>query len=1299
MRGLISSVVIFLLVCSVGHTKSINNGGVGGQGLPLDLQVPAIATYQAQATPSSFAAFTTFLGRPPQYALDYLSNGPEVTWADWLGSCNFVAGGYASTSYRLVLGLPSTAGATLAQIGAGNFDTYLAQCAQYLIANGEGNAIIRSFWEFNGGYYNWSPNGQPGFSATDFINAWIDIRTVFMAQPGANFQWFWCPAAGYGVGPTPNYYPGDAYVDYIGVDAYWSVYDSANLTQAQIWTNEYLGYYPTFVNHARQYAVLWAANFASQHSKPFAIGELGVGYEPSGYGAGDSNYFWDQLIPFGQTWNLAFIGIWTLGLPSGYLGVPWYASNYTGVYPPVTNSYGAGWALDLVHSARSICYYFCASTQTNLSTSAYETSGPSGLSFAAASGYSDGSGGLYIPTGTPLNTVLGQLSASAGTRIFWTAEQSGDGGTDTLVGVNQNTGQLTLVRAVSYENLADGKFSARNALNGVLINVNVSAQGTAPVTPATETLNANYQPANGTLLWTVPVTNTPSPAPTFTLTGTNAADFAISSSGGAITTNNQAALVNGTYTFNAVATNAPGSSTTAVTVVVHASGQTAPSNNQSVPVVTGPTSPIENFLASSNVYTGGAVNWTFAGTTAVSGNILATQQTYSTHVARQLSQDPVVSGNSYQLEAAFAAGGGAGAPQQFGLLMDSTLFDGACANFAFNPSTVIDYNCNEDSQVNANLNFASVAAGTNLARITATATGSGTATSTICENESFIPSCTGLWTAVANLQTALTNSGFTQLGLYGAGYENSTAGVWVGGAPYNPSYQWQTQASCTGGWSNLGGATALAYAVQNSDIGNCLRIEVTSTGTDSTTATAISTSTSAVVGWVPQFETLPTFTGTLAVGQVLTEVDGTYREAPTGSDACQWTRNGTNISGATSCTYTLQSADTSTLVAVAVTRTNSAGSATAASLGVGIPPTISAISSGTPGASTATITWTTNEAASSKVNYGLTTSYGSVVSNATLVTSHSLGLSGLTGGTIYHYDVVSTDANGYTATSADQTFVTTYQGPGDIQAFTSWWGWVPYNAAQASSGATTTAVADIYGATTTTYCTVYLNGDGSSNVDFTTSGAGGVGHPCVGGATTFCTVSNSGCVVAKMYDEVGTNPVVQATTTLMPTLVISPVPYIQSTASTSSALVCSSSVTPATGKVSFTLVANRTSGTVSEYILTENSNAGGANYILGAGANTWEMLGNSGNISTTAADATWHSAQGVINAASSSFKIDTATGVTGSITGGTTANKCAIARGGTSMTMAFQQGGYVDNVAFTSGVISSLTAAEQAVLP
>jgi hypothetical protein len=72
----------------------------------------------------------------------------------------------------------------------------------------------------------------------------------------------------------------------------------------------------------------------------------------------------------------------------------------------------------------------------------------------------------------------------------------------------------------------------------------------------------------------------------------------------------------------------------------------------------------------------------------------------------------------------------------------------------------------------------------------------------------------------------------------------------------------------------------------------------------------------------------------------------------------------------------------------------------------------------------ATITWKTNEIANSTVEYGTTPAYGSLSTDGTMVASHTMSLHGLSPGTLYHFVVISYDASGNRAVSADTTFIT-----------------------------------------------------------------------------------------------------------------------------------------------------------------------------------------------------------------------------------------------------------------------------------
>ena len=92
-------------------------------------------------------------------------------------------------------------------------------------------------------------------------------------------------------------------------------------------------------------------------------------------------------------------------------------------------------------------------------------------------------------------------------------------------------------------------------------------------------------------------------------------------------------------------------------------------------------------------------------------------------------------------------------------------------------------------------------------------------------------------------------------------------------------------------------------------------------------------------------------------------------------------------------------------------------------------PTISALGAVVTGSTTATVSWTTNEAATSKTYYATsspvtTASIWSVV-NSALVTAHTSMLTGLTASTTYYTIVESRDAANNVSTSSQISFTTT----------------------------------------------------------------------------------------------------------------------------------------------------------------------------------------------------------------------------------------------------------------------------------
>jgi uncharacterized protein (TIGR03790 family) len=130
--------------------------------------------------------------------------------------------------------------------------------------------------------------------------------------------------------------------------------------------------------------------------------------------------------------------------------------------------------------------------------------------------------------------------------------------------------------------------------------------------------------------------------------------------------------------------------------------------------------------------------------------------------------------------------------------------------------------------------------------------------------------------------------------------------------------------------------------------------------------------------------------------------------------------------GTSSATFTVNTSSSSGGVTVTITASYAGATATAPlTIGTPVLPVISGVAATAITSSGASINWTTDQPSTSQVAYGLTNGgYTSLSAlDTTLVTTHSVNLSGLAASTTYHYQVQSGDAQGI-AYSSDFMFTT-----------------------------------------------------------------------------------------------------------------------------------------------------------------------------------------------------------------------------------------------------------------------------------
>lgn len=101
------------------------------------------------------------------------------------------------------------------KIAAGDYDSLIRADALQLKAL-HGPVLVRWFAEMD--------NAQSGpyvASPASYVAAWRHIVDMFRSVGARNVYWIWCPGSGdFAPGIAQRYYPGNAYVDWVGADGY-----------------------------------------------------------------------------------------------------------------------------------------------------------------------------------------------------------------------------------------------------------------------------------------------------------------------------------------------------------------------------------------------------------------------------------------------------------------------------------------------------------------------------------------------------------------------------------------------------------------------------------------------------------------------------------------------------------------------------------------------------------------------------------------------------------------------------------------------------------------------------------------------------------------------------------------------------------------------------------------------------------------------------------------------------------------------------------------------------------------------
>ena len=185
--------------------------GVRAAPIALGVFVPDVFDH-----PNRIHAYGEQVGRQPAIVLSYKNWSIPPFYEPELENT------WRNGAVPLVTWEPQTArgeAIPLRDIVDGRHDRYIRQSAEAAAAWGK-PIMLRFAQEMNGTWYPWG-RGVDGNTAREYREAWHHIFWVFRNHGAGNVRWIWSPNEDAGGGhPLAIFYPGDEFVDWVGIDGF-----------------------------------------------------------------------------------------------------------------------------------------------------------------------------------------------------------------------------------------------------------------------------------------------------------------------------------------------------------------------------------------------------------------------------------------------------------------------------------------------------------------------------------------------------------------------------------------------------------------------------------------------------------------------------------------------------------------------------------------------------------------------------------------------------------------------------------------------------------------------------------------------------------------------------------------------------------------------------------------------------------------------------------------------------------------------------------------------------------------------
>ena len=218
LRTISPKELLFLLTASLLFVLTLVQGSVTAERVALGVRL-----LEAPGNPRQIDEFADLVGKSPAIIMWYKgwTNAKEdrfnaeemdavrgrgatplITWEPWAGPDE------------------DESAFALRTIVNGNHDAFLREWAEGATRWGK-PFYLRFAHEMNGDWYPWSPRVN-GNSSEEYVAAWRHVVTIFRDAGADNVLWVWSPNIIYpeaGIS-YQEVYPGDDYVDWLGLDGY-----------------------------------------------------------------------------------------------------------------------------------------------------------------------------------------------------------------------------------------------------------------------------------------------------------------------------------------------------------------------------------------------------------------------------------------------------------------------------------------------------------------------------------------------------------------------------------------------------------------------------------------------------------------------------------------------------------------------------------------------------------------------------------------------------------------------------------------------------------------------------------------------------------------------------------------------------------------------------------------------------------------------------------------------------------------------------------------------------------------------